>query len=489
MAPTRLAEVFSTTAADYRAIRAAYIAADYDARYPMGGDWVENLKLLVPLITDDSDPLAKLHRVHETVMYTIASSAPETQSRMVDWYLAYLRNRGLNLDRLDPGLEESTYANPDNTLVREDRRLSSDFLRTLILVLEIEAHCALSSDRTRVLELGAGYGGVARTFKLRHPNTTYVIVDIPETLFFASTFLRLSFPAARVLAARAPGDLRQPLDEFDFVFVPTMFAEELNGQTFTLFCNTASMGEMTNAVVHHWMDFVQRQVRVRYFFGLNRFLNTVGAGPASARRLDENCASVSFDSSWRILHWEVDPPFARCPYLETLVSRNLEVVAEREPPADAAICERRSQELAESVAGQDWFTHPVVRAQRVTVDGAGQWPLHGTRASVQLTPDLGMSGTLFALWESIRLHPSPTNVRMMLRYLETLTGRSAFEEIFYYEDLLARLSGMPVTSSWPRPAARPGLTPAHVVRHLVPAGLRSPLKRLMGRIYYGETAR
>jgi hypothetical protein len=294
------------------------------------------------------------------------------------------------------------------------------------------------------------------------------------------------------MSVTAPADLETPLDDFDFVFVPTMFADGLQGQHFTLFCNTASMGEMKNVVVRYWMDLVQHRMDVRYFFGLNRFLNTLAPIPGHAR-LEENGASVSFDAGWRIAHWEVDPPLARGPYLETLVSRNLEIIAERLPAAADRVAnrvanERRSRELMDAVAGQDWFTRPTVRAQRIHIDPAASWPMHGTRASVQLTPDLTMSGTLFALWESIRLHPNPTNVRLMLRYLDTLVGRWPFEEMYFYEDLLASLTGSSVASTLPRPSARRSLAPADVVRRLTPEGLRQRLKDALHRLYYGETA-
>jgi hypothetical protein len=143
----------------------------------------------------------------------------------------------------------------------------------------------------------------------------------------------------------------------------------------------------------------------------------------------------------------------------------------------------------DSVAGQDWFTRPTVRAQRIRTDAAASWPMHGTRASVQLTPDLTMSGTLFALWESIRLHPNATNVRLMLRYLDTLTGRWPFEEMYFYEDLLASLTGAPVASTLPRPVARGGRAPADLVRRLTPEGVRQRLKDALRRLYYGETTR
>ncbi len=39
--------------------------------------------------------------------------------------------------------------------------------------------------RVTVVEIGAGWGGLAYQFKTLFPNTTYVIVDLPPTLLFS----------------------------------------------------------------------------------------------------------------------------------------------------------------------------------------------------------------------------------------------------------------------------------------------------------------
>jgi len=140
---------------------------------------------------------------------------------------------------------------------------------------------------------------------------SYVIIDIPKSLYFSLAFLRLNFPNERFCYAADPSCLSGPLADFDFMFVPTIHAESLAGSDFTLFCNTASLGEMKNCVIRYWMDLVQNRLQVEYFFGLNRFLNTMhpkGHLEHENFRLDENCCSVSFDQAWRILQWELEPP-------------------------------------------------------------------------------------------------------------------------------------------------------------------------------------
>jgi hypothetical protein len=55
--------------------------------------------------------------------------------------------------------------------------------------------------------------------------------------------------------------------------------------------------------------------------------------------------------------------------------------------------------------------------------------------------DVTMTGTLFKLWETIRLHATDEGVYLMLRYLDTVlhSPQVVFEEGRYYEDLLLAL--------------------------------------------------
>jgi hypothetical protein len=61
--------------------------------------------------------------------------------------------------------------------------------------------------------------------------------------------------------------------------------------------------------------------------------------------------------------------------------------------------------------------------------------------SHSLSVDTSTKGTLFKLWESIRLHPNLHNVAMMLTYLDFLRDDSVdeFEEAYYYERLLREM--------------------------------------------------
>ena len=185
-----------------------------------------------------------------------------------------------------------------------------------------------------------------------------------------------------------------------------------------------------------------------------------------------------FDGKWDVLIWEVDPPIARCPYIETLSSRNLEILVERIPEAkfsqeDAV---QESKKLIQRIEKEDWFTRPDVVDKKIEFNGK-IWPAHNTRASHILTPDLTKEGTLYALWRSICLDPREDNVRMMIQYLEFVQQEHPFEELFYYKNLHARLTNQPENSFLPK--EKKGLN--RVLAKLITPGLRRTIKKL----YYG----
>jgi hypothetical protein len=222
------------------------------------------------------------------------------------------------------------------------------------------------------------------------------------------------------------------LDEYDFVFVPAVFSDRLNGRSYDLFINTASMGEMRNDVIHRWMDIIQNRINIKHLFTLNRYLNVVDDWHKQFRANENEC-STSYDHKWDIINWELEPIYCRCPYIDTLHSRYVEIIATR--PVERTDEERKtlSKEFYQSAIDEDWY-----RLKGYYGDGIMQ-----SRSNV-LANDLTMSGTLFKLWESIRMWPTKENVSAIIEYTNRLTVGHPFEEKFYYERILPGLSNYEV---------------------------------------------
>ena len=105
--------------------------------------------------------------------------------------------------------------------------------------------------RVTVVEIGAGWGGLAYQFKTLFPNTTYVIVDLPPTLLFSIVYLKAVFPdsTAAIYGETAPEAWFTGPDAPDVVFVPAFAARDLQVPPPDLVVNVASFQEMTTEQV------------------------------------------------------------------------------------------------------------------------------------------------------------------------------------------------------------------------------------------------
>jgi putative sugar O-methyltransferase len=352
-------------------------------------------------------PTEFIDKAMSTHMYAVMSP-PDDDTEVInyniDWQLNNQQKEGIGTN-----FEESKFV-PDNVCVyRNDKRLSVNFLRCVFECGHIAKHI---SEISSVFEIGAGMGHLARLLKLTFNIKQYTIVDIPETLCFCYIFICKNFPEAKCLLMN---DHDQDTDGYDFVFMPTVFLHKLQKKQFDLFVNTASMGEMNNEVIRHYMTFIQKRCLVKNLYTLNRFLND----DYNAYRINENEASVHYDDKWTIKQWELEPLFIRCPYVDSTHSRYVEIIASREEFPDKKIY---AQKLLHEVKKQDWFRCPTLP--------------RGQNCMRLLNPDLSMSGTLFKLWESIRLDPTPDNVQTMRMYLKLLNEKNNFDENPYYDRLL-----------------------------------------------------
>ncbi len=367
---------------------------------------------------------AIVHGAQRTFMFSVNSSAPAKHGA-VDWLLREQSRRGIDLFQLPREIEESQWSLPDNNVEQEGRRLTPDFLRTVTMSLRIR-DCISShiGGPANVVELGSGLGHLARTMRLFGITKRHVMIDIPETLVFSYCFLSLNFPEAECVMVCDPQEVHAALSsDADFIFVPNFLGEFVAGQPQDLFVNTASLGEMTNDTIRHWMGLLQERINPRFVFTLNRYLNTINPRVHNWR-WNENEASVLYDANWEMVNWEVEPGYTRCPYLDPIIARYVEIIARRRPDPDADDRLRRSQRLLDGVAGEDWYEFRDTDPDMTMRDNV-------------LAPDLGMSGTLFALWDSLRLFPTARGLAMMLRYLATLLhhDEKEFEEAQYYRNL------------------------------------------------------
>jgi len=167
-----------------------------------------------------------------------------------------------------------------------------------------------------VLEIGGGYGEIARLWltNVIAPATSYVIVDIPESLFFAEVALRLEFgDKIGYFTGTDPGT--------PVLLVPLSFLDQLSRGS-DLVINTGSMQEMTD----EWIDFYIAWLglyQTRYFYSLN-----YAAQPVSIMGESRNLWTQRLGPEWSTRHLRLNIPLLD---LEGPTRDYLEVLYEKSP--------------------------------------------------------------------------------------------------------------------------------------------------------------
>jgi hypothetical protein len=156
----------------------------------------------------------------------------------------------------------------DNTL------MNVDTLKFWEVMIALNKGAVLDSltakPRAMVCEIGAGWGGFARVMKTIVPNTTYIIIDLPQTMLFSGTYLKTLFPDAKVtfhgLGTKPNND---SLAEVDFYLVPHFAIPDLADLRPDLTLNMVSFQEMTADQVAAYVDMAWT-MESPFLYSLNR---------------------------------------------------------------------------------------------------------------------------------------------------------------------------------------------------------------------------
>lgn len=410
--------------------RAHFAAAPSSPQASLDFIWQHNLAILHKIIANANDPAEAIQAVNRYAFYDFTCVAPILEPA-VRWYGAALFGHGVHFDVWP--FDESELIGDDRCVMLEGKRISTDMLYRALTITELtrgrsrahglgrDFHIKLSGD-VSILEIGGGYGSLARTIMGLNPNAKYVMIDLPETLFFAEVFLRHSFPEKSFAYA----DERGHDADADIVLVPAALRRVLTGKQFDLAINTNSLGEMPRAEAIDWLTWLASDIRPAKFWSLNRLLNRVDDNHWGNRK---GAAGMNFlwPTEWRILDWQVNPAYERCPYYMSIVTRNLHIIADLEP---YTVDRERMTDVLDDVACMDFRRKPTWQNYQL-VEG-NDWPAMA-KGWPDLTPDLTMTGALYQIWEARRQGGA---VDHLLRdYLEMLNGGAAdgFEESRYLE--------------------------------------------------------
>jgi hypothetical protein len=106
-----------------------------------------------------------------------------------------------------------------------------------------------------ILEIGAGYGGLAYFIKQIVPQVTYIIVDLPRSLLFSGCYLSVTLPGHPVEVLDG-----SPCSAGGVWLVVNRFLERLKRIRVDLAINTLSFAEMSPKLVADYASFIAQHL-------------------------------------------------------------------------------------------------------------------------------------------------------------------------------------------------------------------------------------
>ena len=192
-----------------------------------------------------------------------------------------------------------------DTIVFQNNRYISNIVYLQARVL---LNCLRHTEKPEtVCEIGAGYGLLAKLWltNTEHNPKKYIIIDFPQCLFFAETFLKSSCPDVAFYYCqdgKIPADI---LEEKAVIFCPIHLADKLENFSTDLVINVGSMQEMYEDALQYWMDWLDR-MDCRYFFSENYFNQ-----PLKEMYESSNSWSPRPSKRWKLKHYDYNPGFSR----------------------------------------------------------------------------------------------------------------------------------------------------------------------------------
>jgi SAM-dependent methyltransferase len=204
-----------------------------------------------------------------------------------------VENEFPNLIETFRDMHDNPLAYPESLGEFNGRTVSQIFYCHARIVL---AGMTYADQPKRVLEIGGGYGEIARLWLTNAlgPADSYVIVDIPECLFFAEVALRAEFgDQVGYFEGQDPGTR--------ILLVALPYLEDLP-RSADLVVNTGSMQEMTDEWIDFYIEWLS-QYETRYFCSLNYVAQPIGVMGES-----RNLWSQRLGSEWTTRHLRLNVP-------------------------------------------------------------------------------------------------------------------------------------------------------------------------------------
>jgi len=147
-------------------------------------------------------------------------------------------------------------------------KITVDTVRYMQVIADLHRSGVLDrSGEKRILEIGGGYGGLARCVMLYNPQAAYAICDLEETMFFQAVQLsnNFGFDAIELCPdGMAPGQVLLP---GHFYLIPQRCADTIPPSSVDIVVNQQSLQEMTPEQVRHYFAVIDKTAQ--YFYSCN----------------------------------------------------------------------------------------------------------------------------------------------------------------------------------------------------------------------------
>jgi len=195
--------------------------------------------------------------------------------KSIDLILEYHRMASKIDKTLLASISESSAGN--NLCVHyRGKRISEKLLFHAVVVNDIIKSVPFDNDKRRaILDIGSGYGALSRMLKFYTPNSSHILLDLPETVVLTSYFIKYNFPTAKVALlddiVKSLENFDHHIQEYDFIIITPEVLDYIKDQSIDLVINTASLGFMQKEYLEFYLSHIDRTLKKGgYFYSLNK---------------------------------------------------------------------------------------------------------------------------------------------------------------------------------------------------------------------------
>jgi len=193
----------------------------------------------------------------------------------IDLVLDY-HKQAMRMDKIFlASLSETTSGNHQSINYR-GKSLSRELMYHGIISYDIISYIPkpFLGEREVMLDIGAGFGGIARILSFYRDNTTQILLDLPETLLLTAYYLKDNFPNKKIALLEDIYPYLNNLDavlfSYDFILIPPFVLEYIKEESIHVVMNTTSLGFMSEKYLNFYLEETKRVLKKGgYFYSLN----------------------------------------------------------------------------------------------------------------------------------------------------------------------------------------------------------------------------